>query len=109
MRLSRPRVLLRAALLLVLAGFMAWRATETGRSAAEPGLDRGAAVTLSRIALVEWILAGLAVLTAGAAALALRQKARKRLLDLGGGPGPGGPATGPEATQEAPPPGDPRR
>jgi hypothetical protein len=85
-RLSRPRLLLRAALLLVLAGFMAWRAIETGRTAAAPGLEPSGAQLLSRIAIIEWILAGLALLTAGAALLALRQRPRARSLRLDGTP-----------------------
>jgi hypothetical protein len=89
-RLSKPRLFLRAALLLFLAGFMAWRAVETSRTAAAPGLEPAGATMLSRIALIEWILAGLAVLTAGAALLSLRQRPRTRPLHLGGTPRPGG-------------------
>ena len=73
-RLSKPRLLLRAALLLFLAGFMAWRAAETGRTAADPMLDPAGATALSRIALIEWILSGLAALTAAAALLSLRRR-----------------------------------
>jgi len=83
-RLSRSRLLLRAALLLFLAGFMAWRARDTVRSAAEAGLDPAAALLLSRIALLEWFLAGLAALTAGAALFALRRRPRAHTLHLGG-------------------------
>lgn len=86
MRLSKPRLLLRAALLLFLAGFMAWRALETGRTAAEPGLEPGGALMLSRIALVEWVLAALALLTAGGVLLALRRKPRTHSLHLDGPP-----------------------
>jgi len=86
-RLSKPRLLLRAALLLFLAGFMAWRAVETGRTAAGPGLEPVGATMLSRIALIEWILAGLAVLTAGAALLSLRR--RTDAPSLGAAPRPG--------------------
>jgi len=94
-RLSRPRLLLRAALLLVAAGFMAWRATETSATAGQPGLDPAGAVTLARIALVEWLLAGLALLTAGAALLTLRQKPRRHSLHLSEGTGPDdGPGAG---------------
>jgi hypothetical protein len=102
-RLSKTRVLLRAALLLFLAGFMVWRAVETGRTAAEPGLEPVGATTLSRIALVEWILAGLALLTAGAALLSLRQRPRVRPLHLDGTPRPGGDA--PPAGPGQPPSG----
>ncbi|MCM2334479.1 MAG: hypothetical protein NDI82_11110 [Anaeromyxobacteraceae bacterium] len=83
MRLSKPRLLLRAALLLVLAAFMAWRALETGRTAAQPGLEPGGAQMLSRIALVEWVLAGLALLTAGGVLFALRRRPRAHSLHLG--------------------------
>jgi hypothetical protein len=106
-RLSKPRILLRASLLLVMAGFMAWRALETGRTAAGPGLEPVGATALSRIALVEWFLAGLALVTAGAALLALREKAPRPSRHLGGAPrtgggapsGPsGGPPEGPDRT-----------
>lgn len=77
---------------------MAWRAWSTQRSAGLPGLDADAARLFWRIALVEWILAALALATGAAALLALRQKPRAHSLRLGGttrpdgGPaGPGGP------------------
>ena len=101
MRLSRPRLLLRAALLLVVGAFMAWRGFDTRATAGQPGVDPAAALTLSRIALVEWFLAGLAVVTAAAALLALRQKPRRHSLHLREGEaGPGEPpeAGGPEAS-----------
>jgi hypothetical protein len=82
-RLSKPRLVLRAVLLLVLAGFMAFRAKQTGQSAAEPGLPPAGATMLSRIALVEWVLCGLAVLTAGAALLALRRRPPGHMLHMG--------------------------
>jgi len=101
-RLSKPRLVLRAALLVFLAGFMAWRAWETGQTAAAPGLEPGGAQLLGRIALLEWILAGLALLTAGAALLALRPRPRAHSLHLDGRPPVGaGSATPPEP----PPPG----
>jgi hypothetical protein len=81
-RISRPRLILRAALLLVAAGLVATRAVQDGREAALPGIDPGAARLLGRIALVEWVLAALAVLTAAAALLALRQKPRRHTLHL---------------------------
>lgn len=90
MRLSRPRVILRAVLLLVLAAFMAWRARDTGRTAAQAGLEPGDAVLLGRIALLEWVLAGLALITGGAALLTLRQRPRTHSLHLGAPPPPGG-------------------
>jgi hypothetical protein len=99
-RLSKPRLLLRAALLLFLAGFMAWRAVETGRTAAGPGLEPGGAAVLSRIVLIEWFLAGLAVVTAVAALLALREKAPRPPRHLGGAgrADPGQPPEGPGRT-----------
>jgi len=104
-RLSRPRLLLRAALLLVVGAFMAWRGFDTRATAGQPGVDPAAAVTLSRIALVEWFLAGLAVVTAAAALLSLRRRPRQHSLHLGPvepDPGevaaPGGRDGGPEAS-----------
>lgn len=104
MRLSKPRLVLRAVLLLVLAGFMAWRARETGQAAAAPGLEAGGAQMLSRIALIEWVLSGLALLTAGAALLALRQRPRTHTLHLDGAP-PGG--AGEQPPRAPPPPAGP--
>jgi len=84
---------LRAVLLLAAGGLAAARAVEDGRKAAAPGLEPGLALFHSRVALVEWILAGLALLTAAAALLALRRPARRRLLRLeGAGAGPAGEA-----------------
>jgi len=95
-RLSRPRLILRASLLVLVGAFMTWRGFETRATAGQPGVDPSAAVTLSRIALVEWILAGLAIVTAGAALLSLRQKPRQHSLHLGGdGARPGEPPDGP--------------
>jgi hypothetical protein len=95
---------LRAVLLVVLAGFMAWRARQTGQTAAGPGLEPDGARMLSRIALIEWILAGLALLTAGAAIFALRRRPRAHSLHLGGTP-PEGMVAGP--AQDDRPPGGP--
>jgi hypothetical protein len=95
-RLSRPRLILRASLLVLVGAFMAWRGFETRATAGQPGVDPSAAVALSRIALVEWILAGLAMVTAAAALLSLRQKPRQHSLHLGeGGTPPDGRAGGP--------------
>jgi hypothetical protein len=117
-RLSRPRLVLRAALLLLAGGLVALRAVEDGRRAAAAGLEPGLAIFHSRLALIEWGLSGLAWLTALAALLSLRRPARRHLLHLGaarpgdgpvpfGAAGPGfGPATGPDATRtRAPAPG----
>jgi hypothetical protein len=99
-RLSRPRVVLRAVLLVFLGGFLAWRAWQTGRSAGEAGLEPGQARLLGGIAVAEAAFAGVALFTAGAVALALRPRARQRLLDLRG-PNPK-PAPGLPPAQEPP-------
>jgi uncharacterized membrane protein len=85
-RLSKHRLLLRAALLVFLAAFMAWRAHDTGLTAAEPGLDLASARLLARIALVEWVLAGLALLTAGVVGMAMRRGPPRQPLHLDGTP-----------------------
>jgi len=82
-RLSPNRLLLRAVLLILAGGLAMGRALEDGRKAADPGLDAGLALFHSRVALAEWILAGLALLTALAALAALRRPSRRRLLRLG--------------------------
>jgi TRAP-type C4-dicarboxylate transport system permease small subunit len=92
-RLSRPRLILRASLLAVAAAFMAWRGWHTQADAARPGLDADAARTLSAIALLEWVLAALAVAVAGVALLALRRPSSRPGLGLGAGT-PGRPTTG---------------
>lgn len=106
MRLSRSRVLLRLVLLLVGSGFMAWKAWDTEASSRATGLAPGGALLLHRIALVELLLAVLALGTAAAAGLALRRRPARRRLGLltpeppasgattpgdDGPPGPGGP------------------
>lgn len=82
MRLSRSRVLLRLILLLVGAGFMAWKAWDTELSSHAAGLAPGGALLLHRIALVELLLAVLALGTAAAAGLALRRRPARRRLGL---------------------------
>jgi hypothetical protein len=81
-RLSRPRVLLRLALLLVGAGFMAWKGWETELSSRQAGLAPGDALLLHRVAAVELLLALLALGTAVAAGLALRRRSPRRRLGL---------------------------
>jgi hypothetical protein len=81
-RLSRSRVLLRLVLLLVGAGFMAWKAWETEGASRAAGLAPGSALLLHRIALVELLLAVLALGTAVAAGLALRKRPPRRRLGL---------------------------
>ena len=70
MRLSRPRVLLRAVLLAVGGAFMLWRAWEA--RAAGAAAEGGEAALLSRVALVEALVGALALVAAGVALLALR-------------------------------------
>jgi hypothetical protein len=92
-RLSRPRVLLRLVLLLVGAGFVGWRASETEQASRVPGLPPGDALLLHRIAAIELLLAVLALGTALAAGLALRRRVSRRQLGLSKAPPPGdGPA-----------------
>ncbi len=79
MRLSRPRVLLRAALLAVGGGFMLWRAWQARTAARELGPD---GLLLSRIALVELLVGLLALVAAGVALLALRRRGRRHTLRL---------------------------
>ncbi|GEJ56271.1 hypothetical protein [Anaeromyxobacter diazotrophicus] len=93
MRLSRSRVALRAALLAAGGGFMLWRAAEARRAAR--ALEGGEAALASRMALVWALVGALALLTAAAAALALRPRRRQKSLRLddlpgarGGGPRP---------------------
>jgi len=81
-RLSRPRVLLRLVLLLVGAGFMAWKAWDTEQASHPAGLEPGASLLLHRIAMVELLLAVLALGTAAAAGLALRRRPTRRPLGL---------------------------
>ncbi len=81
-RLSRPRVLLRLVLLLVGAGFMAWRGWETALASRLSGLAPGDALLLQRVAAIELLLALLALGTALAAGLALRRRSPRRRLGL---------------------------
>ena len=97
MRISRGRLLLRVALLLVGGGFMAWRALETRRSAL--GMTGAERVLGERLALVMALVAVLALLTAGAVAWQTRRRERRpslRLPETGptSGPGPGSPPSG---------------
>ena len=92
MRISRGRLLLRVALLLVGGGFMGWRALETRRAALErTGADR---VLGERLALVMALVALLALLTAVVVAWQMRRRERRHTLDLSSGPGPGSPPSG---------------
>jgi hypothetical protein len=78
-RLSRSRVLLRAALLLVGGVFMLVKAWDARRAAGDAG---SGAVRLYRIALVEALVGVLALAAAGMALLALRSRARTHSLHL---------------------------
>jgi hypothetical protein len=69
-------------LLLVGAGFMAWKGWETGLASRAAGLAPGDALLLHRVALVELLLAVLALATAVAAGLALRKRPARRRLGL---------------------------
>ena len=96
MRISRGRLLLRVALLLVGGGFMEWRAWETRRtSLALTGADR---VLGERLAVVMALVGLLALLTAGVVAWQLRRRERRHSLRLGGpgvsDRGPGHPPSG---------------
>lgn len=83
--MSRPRLVFRAVALLGVAGFMGWRALQSMENARAPGLAASDALLFSRIALLEWVLVGLAIVTAGGALLALRRKPppERLTLDLG--------------------------
>ena len=94
MRLSRPRVLLRLVLLLVGAGFMAWKAWDTELASGGAGLAPGDALRLHRIALVELLLSVLAAGTAAAAGLSLRARTPRHRLGLAT-PAPPPPGSGP--------------
>lgn len=80
-RLSRPRVLLRAALLVVAGAFMLWKAWGT-HLAARAAAESSGAPLLSRMALVEALLGILGLAAAGVALLALRTRKRTHTLRL---------------------------
>ena len=63
-----------------------------GLASAAPGLDAAGALLLWRIGILEWILAALALLTGGAALLALRRRRPGGALRLDGPRPPGGAA-----------------
>jgi hypothetical protein len=81
-RLSRPRLLLRALLLVVAGGFVLWKAWGA-QQAARSAAGTSDAVLLSRLALVEGLLGLLGLAAAGLALLALRRRARTHTLRLG--------------------------
>ncbi|MFO0584437.1 MAG: hypothetical protein U0229_19365 [Anaeromyxobacter sp.] len=75
MRISRPRLLLRAGLLTVGGAFMLWRARETW-----PGLHGDALPVV--VAIVEALMGALALVAAVVAVRALRPRPRKHTLHL---------------------------
>lgn len=101
MRLSRPRVLLRAALLVTGAGFMFWKAWQS--RAASRALEGAEAALAGRIAVV-FALVGLLALLTGAVALAsLRRRPRVQTLQLEGLSTPPSPPPGTSGILPAPP------
>ena len=94
MRLSRPRVLLRAALLAVGGGYLLWRAWEA-RGAGREAYG-ASALLLSRVALVEALMGALGLAAAAVALLALRRRRRTHTLHLSDLPPPGPPTDGPQ-------------
>ena len=87
MRLSRGRVLLRAALLWVGGGWALWWAWRShGRAGALQGAERA---LHHRLALVYALVGALAVLTGLVAALSARGRPRRHTLRLGAPPGEG--------------------
>ncbi len=92
MKMSRGRVLLRAALLLVGGAYMIWRALHA-RSLARllPGPD---ALLQQRLALIWALVGALAILTGLGALYLLRPRRHRQTLTLGPRPpgdGPGMP------------------
>jgi hypothetical protein len=90
MRLSRPRVVLRAVLLVTGGAYMLWRGLSL-RGGGE-GLDPAGALHRQRLALVWILVAVVAFATAAAALLALRPRRTREPLRIGrgdaDGPGP---------------------
>jgi threonine/homoserine/homoserine lactone efflux protein len=80
-RISRPRVLLRVALLVAGGFYMLWRAMQAWRASGE--LEAGAATLQSRLAVLAALIGTLALLTALGAALSLRRRKRGGSLRLG--------------------------
>lgn len=80
MRLSRPRLLLRVALLTVGGVFLLWRGWEAWSGAREGG---PAAPLGARAGVVFALMGTLALLTAAGAALALRRPRGRIRLGLG--------------------------
>jgi hypothetical protein len=92
-RISRGRLFLRAILLVVGGGFMAWRAWETrGAALSRTGAER---VLGERLALVMGLVGALALLTALVVTWQLRRRERRHSLHLPGIRPPEPPSAGP--------------
>jgi len=100
-RLSRPRVLLRASLLLVGASFMLWRGWQS--FAASRALDGPEASLARRVAFVFALVGLLALLTGAVALTSLRRRRRLHTLHLGDLPVPGPAPGGTSGIPPAPP------
>jgi len=87
--MSRGRVLLRAALLLVGGAYMLWRAFEARRLARL--LAAADAVLQQRLALVWALVGALAILTGLGVLYMLRPRRRRRTLQMGEQPPVAGP------------------
>jgi len=79
-RLSRPRLILRAALLALGGGYTAWHALELRRDA--QGLDPAEGLLRERFALLWALVALVAFATAAVALLSLRRRPPRRTLRL---------------------------
>ncbi len=89
-RMSRGRVLLRAALLLVGGAYMLWRAFQARRLARL--LGTADALLQERLALVWALVGALAILTGLGAIYLLRPRKHRRTLVLGDRPKGEGPS-----------------
>jgi len=81
-RLSRPRVLLRALLLFAGGAFLLWKAWGSQAAARASG-GGPEALLLARTALVEGLMGVLGLVAAAVALLALRPRRRRHTLHLG--------------------------
>jgi hypothetical protein len=85
-RLSRPRLLLRAALLALGGAYMVWHALDLRREAR--GLDPAEALLRDRFALLWALVALVAFATAAVALLSLRRRPPRQTLRLDRGDDP---------------------
>jgi len=79
-RLSRPRLLLRSALLALGGGYMVWHALDLRREA--QGLDPAESLLRQRFALLWALVALVAFATAAVALLSLRRRPTRQTLRL---------------------------